>query len=90
MKSKMFAIYDTKSETYGDIVYAKTLAEADRSFATYCNNKDTIINKYPADYNLFQLGEYDQQTGEIFSLKQPLLISNAAQHIPVAQNVNVN
>ena len=62
---KLFAIYDSKAEAWNDPMTFRTTAEAIRSFEQVCNDKTTQFFLYPADYTLFELGGYDDETGTI-------------------------
>lgn len=59
MKLKIFTIYDVKSETYLQPFYMKTKGEAIRGFYEALNDPQTTFAKYPADFTLFEIGEFD-------------------------------
>ncbi len=60
----MFSIYDSKAEAYIQPFYSQTTGTAIRSFETAVNENGHDFNKYAGDYTLFELGEFDQATGE--------------------------
>ena len=63
---KIFAIQDVRSEQYGTPMFLSTTGQVIRSIADEVNtNKESMLNKHPEDFILFELGEYDIQTGEI-------------------------
>jgi hypothetical protein len=70
MKLQIFAIKDTKVNAFMQPFFMRTEAEAIRAFATSTNDPSTNFNKHPEDYHLFQLGEYDEETGKLES-KEP-------------------
>lgn len=73
MKLKIFAIYDSKSEVFDKPMYAKTTQEMIRDLS-YVVNKPNEQNKlylYPSDFTLFELGEYDDNTGKTECLSTP-------------------
>ena len=63
--SKLFTVYDCKTETYLRPFTMLTKGEAIRGFAETANDPQSQICKYPADFTLFELGEYDDQTAVI-------------------------
>lgn len=71
MKLKIFAVRDSKAETFGNPFFFKTHGEALRAWDEACNDAQSPFSKHPNDYTLFELGEFDQATGEVSSLVQP-------------------
>lgn len=65
MKLSMFTVYDSKAEFYSKPFYARTTGEALRSFQEAANDRAILVGQYPADYTLFCIGEFDENTGEI-------------------------
>lgn len=69
MGLKIMAVYDSKSESYGALFTTKTVAEAKRGFGEAANDSKGKLGKWPEDHTLFELGEYEETTGEITVLK---------------------
>ncbi|AXL14728.1 nonstructural protein [Microviridae sp.] len=65
MKTKAFAIYDSKTEAYLPPFFVEHAGSAIRSFTDACNKDDHEFGKHPEDYTLFELGEYDSDTGQM-------------------------
>lgn len=65
MKLKIFAVYDTKAEAYARPFFDQSRGSALRSFADIANDSTHPIGKHPGDYTLFEIGEYNDQNGEI-------------------------
>lgn len=61
---KIYSVKDTKLG-FTTVFTAPNNAVAIRMFADTCNQKDTLIAQHPADFELFGLGEFDQDTGTI-------------------------
>lgn len=70
---KIYAIYDQKLEAYNRPFFLISEGVAIRAFQDEINNIDSELSKHPADYDLYKLGEYDEQTGEITPNKPQLL-----------------
>lgn len=56
---KVYSIYDSKTEGYLQPFYQQTKGQAVRGFTEVVNDKSSQIGKYPEDYTLFELGDFD-------------------------------
>jgi len=65
MKLKKFVVYDSKTEAYGVPFYRDFTANALREWSEVATKKSeqNQISKFPADFTLFEVAEYDQLTG---------------------------
>lgn len=64
MKSQMFAVRDNKLEAYGQPFLAKNQSHAVRLIGELVNKDlENNFHKYPQDFTLFAIGEYDDSTG---------------------------
>lgn len=64
MLLKMYTIRDTKGDMYHNPFFNKTHGEAERNFRELVNDEKSMISKYPDDYDLYYLGEFDDNTGK--------------------------
>lgn len=72
MKKKIFSIFDSKAKFYGPIFMKDQVGEAERDFSIAVNDpKSGLLHQFPEDFDLFWLGEYDNQTGACTSLTAP-------------------
>ena len=55
MKYKVFSILDTKAKIYNMPFFKTTQAEAERDFITLANEKNSTVNKFAEDFDLFLL-----------------------------------
>ena len=62
MKLGIFSIKDLKSG-FQQIFLSANEAVAMRDFGSVCNKPDTNYNQFPADYELFKVGEFDSELG---------------------------
>jgi len=89
MKSKIFTTYDSKAEAYLQPFFMGTRGEAIRGWQTVVNDPKTQFNKYPSDFTLFEIGEYDETTGEITAHTAKVSLGVALEFLkqenPVAQ-----
>lgn len=80
MERKIYSIRDSKSEAYGLPFYQHTHGEAERSFAKLASDSQSTVNQFPEDFDLYYIGNYNDQTGTIAALDTP-------QHIQKAVNI---
>lgn len=78
---KIFTVHDSKAEAYLPPFYMKTRGEALRAFETTVKDTNSQFNKYPHDYTLVELGEFDEQTASICTHEKPYIIDNASSFI---------
>jgi len=79
MIHKMYSIRDQKSEVFNKPWYAVTHGEAERSFAAAVNDKQTTLSAHPEDFDLYWIGEYDDNSGKIMPLDTPQHVVKAIQ-----------
>jgi len=77
MKLELVVLKDAKSRVYGVPAVNQTLDEALRSFAALINDKaDTLPARFPADFDLWHIGSYDNDTGLITAASAPVHLAN--------------
>lgn len=62
---KLFGVRDSKSEVYGPPFMARTLGEGERLFKKLVNTPETGPSQFPKDYDLWELGDFEEGTGKI-------------------------
>jgi len=80
MELKIYSVRDAKGEIFNTPFYKKTHGEAERSFKELTKDDKSYVSKYPEDYDLYYIGEYDQRTGQFIPQDTP-------QHIVKAVNL---
>lgn len=78
MMHRIFSIRDTKAEFYYTPFAQKTHGEAERSFSDLASNEKTSIGQHPEDFDLYYLGEFDDQTGKFQPTDSPQHVVKAA------------
>jgi hypothetical protein len=81
MKLGMYSIRDAKADIYNPPFFKRTRGEAERDFKTACRDGKTHLNKNPEDYDLWFVGNYDDNTGLTDPLKTPEHIMKAVSCI---------
>ena len=75
MKLKIYTIYDQKAEAYLPPFYMQNNQMAVRALSDSVNNEEHQFGKYPEDYTLYTLGEFDDSTSIIKQFKEsPMLV----------------
>jgi len=82
---RIYAIYDTKAEFYGNPVYIRTDAEARRTFAQVAQDPQTEIGKHPEDFLLFRIGSWDAENG-IIHTEPGVCIAKALEFLTIKEN----
>lgn len=79
---KIFTVYDSKAETYAQPYFASTTGQALRSFQDAIEQEDHIFNKHAPDFTLFEIGVYDDDTGQIMALEAKVNLGTALDYLP--------
>lgn len=65
MKLTAFSVYDSKAAAYITPFFTPTIAMGTRSFGEAANDPNLMFARHPSDYTLFEIGEFDLETGEL-------------------------
>ena len=68
---KIYTILDSKAGAFNLPFFQKTHGEAERNFNALVNDNKSLVSQYPEDFDLYYLGEYDDETGTFKSLDTP-------------------
>jgi len=62
---KVIVTRDIKANVYSTPMFIPHIGQAIRSFGDECQRKekDNVLGNHPEDFELVQLGEYDDETG---------------------------
>lgn len=83
MKFNVFSIYDTKAQLYGPCFLQQNVAMAMRDFASGIN--DPTIRPHAADYNLFELGTFDNVSAVFDLLAAPVRVANGVEVVRIQE-----
>lgn len=72
MINKVFAIRDTKAEAFMQPFFTPAAGIAIRMFTDLVNDGKSTAFKYPDDFVLFEIGQFDDATGVISPLACPI------------------
>lgn len=76
---KLVTVYDTKAQAHLGVHVARTTAEALRQFESSCKSPDSNFYKFPSDFILFELGEFDEVTGKLTPYDDKRSIATSAE-----------
>lgn len=65
MITKVYSILDVKGDLYNVPFFAPTNGIALRQFTDLVNDKNSVPGRHPADFKLVQVGEFDDQSGQL-------------------------
>lgn len=86
-KLQVFCVQDTKAEAFMRPWVARTVNEAIRNFAAEVNTADSALMKFPNDFCLWHVGEFDEETGRVKGFAECRPLGFAVEHVrkPVEQ-----
>lgn len=79
MKLKVYAVYDSKVETFANPFCMLTRGEALRSWEEVVNDPKTLFHRHPADFTLFEIAEYYQDSGRFENHITPMPLGTALE-----------
>lgn len=65
MVLKMFSVLDVASDLYGNPWFMASKGEAVRAFSELVNDGKTMPGRYPEQFKLMQIGEFDNESGTV-------------------------
>lgn len=79
MQLLAFSIRDAKGDVFHSPFFKKTHGEAERDFDRLVNEPNSMPGQYPDDFDLYFLGDYDDQSGKFSALDTPKHLIKAVQ-----------
>lgn len=65
MITKAFSVYDSKAEMFHVPFFMNTTAAGMRAFEQLINDPNSMPAKYPGDFVLYEIGEFDDSSGTV-------------------------
>lgn len=78
MKLAIFSVFDIKAAAYLRPFYSLTAGTAAREFLSELSNPESNFARYPEDFHLVELGEFDDATASFNLHAQPTVVCTAA------------
>lgn len=79
MMLKIVSVYDSAAKAFSRPGFAPNEHIARREFGEFCNQADHPFCKHASDFTLFELGEFNDETGAITSHKSPVKLALAIE-----------
>lgn len=80
MVNKLYVVKDEKIGFNQQLLSAENDQVALRSFAIGVNTPGSLMNTNPEDFNLYQVGTFNSESGIIEPMSAPLLIGKAVEY----------
>lgn len=77
---KIYSLFDEKAKMYSQPFYMAHDGLALRAFGDLVEDKKTTVSRYPVDFTMWKLGEFDDNTG-IFDCKKPEYLAKAIDFV---------
>lgn len=90
MTVQLFTVYDAAARMYLEPFHAKTVEFALRQFRSTVEQGEHMFAKYPEDYTLFLVGEFDCETAILTPLAAPQSLGNALQFVDTPAELEIN
>lgn len=74
---KMFSVYDSKTEAFLQPFYALATGAAVRMFESAAADREHHFHKHAADFTLFEIGAFNEDTGQLTALLSHINLGNA-------------
>lgn len=78
---ELFSVYDKKAMFFDSPFCVENEVQAARAFDQAVNDPRSTLSKYPADFALYYLGEYDPGSGAIDRAVIPILKHEAMEFV---------
>lgn len=65
MKIKIYTVHDSKAKLFNKPFTSQNNATATRAFAYACNDPEHEFCRFPQDFTLFEVGEFNTDTGAV-------------------------
>lgn len=77
MKLIVAAIFDRGVASFGRPFFVPHINAAMRAFTDEVNNSQSDLFKHPEDYDLYELGEFDDSSGKFVLVENPKFLVSA-------------
>jgi len=84
----LFCVKDLKAGLYEKPFTGRSIPEAIRNIGQVAADKKSMLNAYPKDFALYQLGSVDQETGRVSVPEEPVFITTVFEVMPDLEKEN--
>lgn len=79
MTNNLYALRDVKADNYIALHPMQSDILAKRGLTEALANPNTDMSRYPEDFHLYQLGEWDSVSGELKALRTPRFVCSVTE-----------
>lgn len=72
------SVYDKKSEYFHPPFFSRTISDGRRVFQRICHDDQMSVSQAPADFDLLQIGSFDDFTGSMIPLSPSVFVCNGS------------
>ena len=87
-KLMLYSVFDAKVKYFHNPMFMRNKGEAIRSWQEAANDEKSQICRHPNDFDLFEIGEFDDQPAKITMHTTPESIGLAVHFKRAPENVN--
>lgn len=81
MVLKMYSIFDKKSEIHHPPAFCHNTGHALRHFMTVFNDGNNMLNNFPEDFQIIEIGTFDDATAKVTACEPCHIIANGIELI---------
>lgn len=85
MKLRVFAVRDVKAEGFDRPFTMGSAGQAVRQFGDWCRDGQTLLGKHPEDFQLYEVGFFDDQSAELEACVPIRLVSSGSDWLTEAR-----
>jgi len=83
--NRLYCVRDRKANLFWRPVVERDHVQAIRSFENSCRQADSVFAKWPGDYELLHIGDFDESTGRIVQPESFVILADPMQFAPVRE-----
>jgi len=76
---KIYAVYDSAVGAHMHPMFFQSRGQAVRAWLDACVDPNTQFSKHPADFTLFEIASYDEETGQFENLPAKINLGTALE-----------
>jgi len=75
------SVYDQKARFFSAPFTSMTTDTATRDFVRAVTDSRGMVDKFPQDYELYCIGQFNDETGHVIPFEIPVLLTRGSDHI---------
>lgn len=79
VRQMAFSIFDEKASAYNLPFFYPQVPLAVRAFTDMLQNPNSVVSRHPADFSLYSIGSFDDNSGKLESSTEPVFIARGSE-----------